>query len=744
MQRAAGAFLAMLLAVAVALGTGQPVVAAGHRPKVAIIVGPAGEVTARYRSLADDAAAVARRAGARVVTVYSPNATWPAVRAAISGASIVVYLGHGNGWPSRYRDELFPPSQNGFGLNPVAGADDSAHEYFGEASIDDVRLAKNAVVLLHHLCYASGNSEPGLPEGSRTDAIARVDNYAAGFIRAGAAAVVAEGHLGPAWYVQQLLTTNRTIERIWTRSPKTHGNVFSVRSTRSHGFSERLDPDQASGGYYRSLVSRGVTATDLRRTASGTPTSVPPAARVEPTLASGSLAFGEPGFAALPVAGTATTLVLPVAKGRSDAIPAGARVAVRWDPIIVDPRVEPAAEPVAEPATLPVPDGPSPAPDASTAPGGNEVGPAHGLFDPPAGSGVVTPVAAEPPTLALPDPGAPTTDTPQSSPEPQPTASDVPTADSSTRVAPARIAGTPASAPGAPAPLVAADPPAGFAPAIDPIIESPTADPVLPSPPPSPATPGAIRQDVADASAPSSDPAGATPAHGLFSISTEADAVPVTVLPDPPPVELVVPERLGSVVDPAPVTVDEAGLTAPINFPDAPGLYRLVTTLHAPTGVAYDAATQAMLTNLLVRVANRVAVAYGTPADLTMTADSEDRVPIRIVNTGSEDWGATFAWLRPSLVATWHGATESQAAVAQSVDLDASLATPGAEAATALRVRAPAEPGQYLLVIDVVSPTLGPLTALGSPPALIRVTVTPPEPGADGADGVSAPVAGPR
>ncbi len=90
-------------------------------------------------------------------------------------------MGHGNGWPSKYRDALYPPTQNGFGLNPKAGGGDYTHQYFGEASVGgQVKLAKNAVVLLNHLCYASGNTEPGLPEGNLAQAKQRVDNYAAG------------------------------------------------------------------------------------------------------------------------------------------------------------------------------------------------------------------------------------------------------------------------------------------------------------------------------------------------------------------------------------------------------------------------------------------------------------------------------------------------------------------------------------------------------------------------------------
>src|SRR6187200_702475 len=240
------AVVALLVGVLLALGAFAPVAAAARVPKVALIVGPVGDtITPRYKALANEAAVVARKAGAEVVKVYSPNATWPAVREAISGASIVVYLGHGNGWPSRYRDALYPPSQNGFGLNPVAGSDDSSHQYFGEASVDNVRLADNAVVLLNHLCYASGNTEPGLPEGGLDLATQRVDNYAAGFIRAGAKAVVAEAHMGPAWYVRQLLTTNASVSSIWNRSPEAKGHTMRFASTRSPGFTYRLDPDNA-------------------------------------------------------------------------------------------------------------------------------------------------------------------------------------------------------------------------------------------------------------------------------------------------------------------------------------------------------------------------------------------------------------------------------------------------------------------------------------------------------------------
>ena len=124
-------------------------------------------------------------------------------------------------------------------------------------------------MVLSHLCYASGNTEPGLPQGTRDQAIQRVDNYAAGFLRAGARAVVAEGHFGPAYYVRSLLTSGLSIEKIWERSPSAHGNTFSVASSRSAGFTQRLDPDRPGGGFYRSLVSAGLDAPTVRAGAAG-------------------------------------------------------------------------------------------------------------------------------------------------------------------------------------------------------------------------------------------------------------------------------------------------------------------------------------------------------------------------------------------------------------------------------------------------------------------------------------------
>jgi hypothetical protein len=48
--------------------------------------------------------------------------------------------------------------------------------------------------------------------------------------------------------------------------------------------------------------------------------------------------------------------------------------------------------------------------------------------------------------------------------------------------------------------------------------------------------------------------------------------------------------------------------------------------------------------------------------------------------------------------------------------------------AVTLGVEAPEAPGDYLLLLDVVSAAHGPLSAVGSAPAIIRITVTDPIP----------------
>ncbi len=212
-------------------------------PKVVIIVGATHGATAGYRADADRAYAEAIKYTSNVVKVYSPNATWARVKAAVVDATVVIYMGHGNGWPSPYTYDAKYTTKDGFGLNATAGAGDSNNKYYGEPYVSTLDLAPGAIVMLHHLCYASGNSEPGNAEPTVTVARQRVDNYAAGFLKAGASAVLVDGHAGPERYLRDLFTTHQSLEDLWRNQSNANGNVVSFPSSRTPGATVFQDPN---------------------------------------------------------------------------------------------------------------------------------------------------------------------------------------------------------------------------------------------------------------------------------------------------------------------------------------------------------------------------------------------------------------------------------------------------------------------------------------------------------------------
>ncbi|HEY3164468.1 MAG TPA: hypothetical protein VGJ71_08920 [Candidatus Limnocylindrales bacterium] len=566
------ALVALVAAAWVGPGASVGVAAApGARvaPKVVVVVGPAGDATPSYRRLADEAAAAAAESTTNVVKVYSPDATWTNVKAALTGASIVVYLGHGNGWPSIYRDALYPPTQDGFGLNPHAGAADT-HQYFGEQQIaDEIELAPNAVVILSHLCYASGNTEPGLAEGTLAEAQQRVDNYAAGFFQAGAGAVIADSYLAPASYVRAVLRGARSIESIWTGAPNRNDHFLRFASQRSKGAIAEMDPDDVDAGFHRSIVVKpNLTSAQVLRGAVRGGAGLPV---LEPSLIGLGITFGAPDLAAPPIAETKTTLVLPVGSDAAARLPARLMVGTRWDRLDVD----------------------SPAATGATYPG-----------------------------------------------------------------------------------------------------------------------------------------AGADPSTGGAKAAG---------------IDLVVPERIGEVV--APINAKRlptGGISVPVSVPSIPGLYRLVATIHQPDGVAYDAATQALLPALVVRVTGSLTATYAAPESTTATSGRPFELAVRVTNLGRRPWGspARLSLLGPDasepgrramlvarpavVVVRWVALASGDAAAASGVGASAILPAGlphGASVSLTLQVIAPAAPGAYLLVIDINDPSTGSLAAAGVPPGIVRVTV---------------------
>ena len=154
---------------------------------MAIIVGPVGEeLTPVYISLADAAATAAETRGAVVATAYSPEADAEAVLAAVEGANIVIYLGHGVGTPNPYSEhgqrrdhERLGPQRTG--ADGVSHADtfaDGSLAYYGEAWIaEHARPAPGWVMIYSNACYAPGASEGFDEPADEQTAAERVSAY---------------------------------------------------------------------------------------------------------------------------------------------------------------------------------------------------------------------------------------------------------------------------------------------------------------------------------------------------------------------------------------------------------------------------------------------------------------------------------------------------------------------------------------------------------------------------------------
>jgi hypothetical protein len=236
--RARALALAVLLVAGAVLGAIpglRPSTAVAGGPKVAIIVGPVGSLTSTYRSYANEAATAATAAGATVVKAYSPNATWSNVRSAVNGANVIVYFGHGNGYPNPYGSTELTDRTNGWGLNRTTSNGDadnwtSTLVYCGEKALLGTLTASDGAAQRQYcgypnndgispapgftMIYAQAHYAPGFGERYResdplptlTEARARVRHYSMPVLRLGAGGYLATAYGDAADIVTRVVT----------------------------------------------------------------------------------------------------------------------------------------------------------------------------------------------------------------------------------------------------------------------------------------------------------------------------------------------------------------------------------------------------------------------------------------------------------------------------------------------------------------------------------------------------------
>jgi hypothetical protein len=225
--RALVAGLALAAVLAAPLGAPTPAKAADTPIKVAIIVGPMGSSqTSANRNSANNLAAAAEALGATVTKAYSPNATYSKVRAAVAGANIIVYYGHGSGYPNPYHNSLMPDRNNGWGLNTTTTNGDqdswSNHTlvYCGEKALRGqltsgdgadqkkycgagaIAPAPGFVMVYVGSCYTAGGNEPQNPLATNSDARAHASYFSRPMFQLGASGYFAGHTMG---IVQDLL-----------------------------------------------------------------------------------------------------------------------------------------------------------------------------------------------------------------------------------------------------------------------------------------------------------------------------------------------------------------------------------------------------------------------------------------------------------------------------------------------------------------------------------------------------------
>jgi hypothetical protein len=223
-------------------------------PRAVFIVGPTDELTDENLTLAETMAQGAEAAGMAVTRVFYPHATWDNVLAAVQGASLVAYFGHGYGWPSN-TPELWEVQQDGMGLNTYDGSGVGEVHYYGANKLrESVRLAPHAVVFLMRGCYTAGN-------GLNTAAIPpvdvarqHVDNFASGWLAVGAGAVFAFAFGTHSDYSSKLMAADATtVDAMFSTAGDAIGlNPLYFESVRTPGARNHLDPDPTKG-YLRAL-----------------------------------------------------------------------------------------------------------------------------------------------------------------------------------------------------------------------------------------------------------------------------------------------------------------------------------------------------------------------------------------------------------------------------------------------------------------------------------------------------------
>ena len=149
------------------------------------------------------------------------------------------------------------------------------------------------------------------------------------------------GDGSPAYYVQQVLSGHGSILDIWRDAPTFNNHVSTFNSGRSDGSTGYVDPDTRDSGYYHSVVVRGHASAQSVLAGAG---KIAAGRRILPALRYSLLranahpaTIGSLHVQRGPVAGKSLAVTLPIMSKPKSLPDSGLQLAVRWDPMTVDP-----------------------------------------------------------------------------------------------------------------------------------------------------------------------------------------------------------------------------------------------------------------------------------------------------------------------------------------------------------------------------------------------------------------------
>ena len=162
-------------------------------------------------------------------------------------------------------------------------------------------------------------------------------------------------------------------------------------------------------------------------------------------------------------------------------------------------------------------------------------------------------------------------------------------------------------------------------------------------------------------------------------------------------------------------------MSVPVTMPTVPGKYRLTITLHDADGVVYDAATQALIPSLIVRVTGDFDGAILATPTAELVAGTDAELDVRAINLGLTGWGHDAIATASNLIGGGGAKARGADVVGRWIPLSAGAALPtdpdaqvvrtelpvglqpGVKVDTVLDLVAPDAPGQYLRLLDIVT-----------------------------------------